>query len=292
MQQAFGHAYQALRCFNSDFFEQLDAASGRQVTALQVRGTQLQGGDDLAVALKFQAGQLVRLAAVGTAQAAGTELPGERPVERGARHPEDTRGAFHERPPARMTGRQVVETPAQVDKRLHGNAAVLAHASWSASSSLWPGAFTEPSPLTYVYRVVVVMPSRFARVVHRQAQRGHVHLARLAAQAPSGGGGADLGTGEHAQADTVAVQLLDRRHQMFQVAPQAIELPGGKRVARLQGLQAGSVVMASRGAVFVDALFVDAGIAWRHAAGQGVEYRQPWRLSRSRSAWCLPSLSE
>ena len=31
-----------------------------------------------------------------------------------------------------------------------GNTAVLAHASCAASSSFWPGAFTVPSPLTYM----------------------------------------------------------------------------------------------------------------------------------------------
>ena len=75
--------------------------------------------------------------------------------------------------------------------------------------------------------------------------------------------GSGSGSGEHPQADAAAVQLIDRRHEMFQAAPQAVELPDDERVARLQGLQAGlqprAVVMATRGAVLVDAPFVDAG---------------------------------
>ena len=90
---------------------------------------------------------------------------------------------------------------------------------------------------------------------------------------------------------------LDRRHQMFQVASQAVELPDDERVARLQGLeagiQAGPVVLASGGAVFVDALLARRRRpAGRHAAGQGVEYRPPWRRARSRSTWCVRSLQK
>jgi hypothetical protein len=58
------------------------------------------------------------------------------------------------------------------------------------------------------------------------------------------------------------VQFLDRRHQVFQVASQAVEFPDDERVTRLQGLEAGlqarSVIVASRGAVLVDALLFNA----------------------------------
>ena len=46
-------------------------------------------------------------------------------------------------------------------------------------------------------------------------------------------------SGKHPQVDAAAVQFFDRRHQMLQVAPQAVELPDVERVARPQGLQAG-----------------------------------------------------
>ena len=190
-----------------------------------------------------------------------------------------------------------------------GNAAVLDHASPNASSSFWPGAFTVPSPLTYMYRVVVVMPRRCARscaLVSRSAMariamrsmatsilRGRPPrrpLARAAARParvrstissrsnsasaakmpkirrPLAGAGVDLGAGasQHAQADTAGAQFVHGRHQMFQVASEAVQLPDDEGVARLQrleaGIQARAVIPASRGAVFVEALLVNAGV--------------------------------
>ena len=83
-------------------------------------------------------------------------------------------------------------------------------------------------------------------------------------QATVGRRGVIFGASEHAQAVTAAVQLLDRRHKMFQAASQAAQLSDDESVARLQGLQeglqAGSVVMACRGAVFVNALRGNTGV--------------------------------
>ena len=70
------------------------------------------------------------------------------------------------------------------------------------------------------------------------------------------------GTDEHAGAKAAAVQLFGCRHQMLQVASQAVQLLHDEPVALLQALQAGHkagpMIMVSRGAVLIDALFVGA----------------------------------
>ena len=80
---------------------------------------------------------------------------------------------------------------------------------------------------------------------------------------PAAGIGQGVGASEHAQADTAGAQFVHGGQQMFQVTPQAVELPDDEGVARLQRLQAGlqarAVIQASRGAVFVEALLVNAG---------------------------------
>ena len=207
-----------------------------------------------------------------------------------------------------MCGPRNARLAVQVEKCLCGNAVVLAHASQAASRSFWPGAFTVPSPLTYMYRVVVVMPRRCARsraLVLRSAMariampsvatsilrglppkrplaRAAAKPARVRLAIGSRSNSAKAAkmpktrrplavvvsisapaAGEHAQAGAAAVQLVDRRRQLLQVASRAVQLPDDEGVAWLQGfqtgLQAGTVVMASRGAVLVDTLLADAG---------------------------------
>ena len=139
---------------------------------------------------------------------------------------------------------------------------------------------------------------------HRHLQHGAVHLARPTAlvaprprrrqaradplgdelalelrqrredsehQTSVRGGGTDLGAraGEHSKAHAALGQLVHGADQVFQITPQSVELPHHERVARLQRLQAGvearAVIVASGGAVFVDALRGDAGVEKRVA---------------------------
>ena len=71
------------------------------------------------------------------------------------------------------------------------------------------------------------------------------------------------GAGEYLQTDAAAVQLVNRRHQMLQIAAQAVKLPDDESVARMQclqsRLQAWAVIMTSGGTVLVDALLGHAG---------------------------------
>ena len=61
-----------------------------------------------------------------------------------------------------MARRQLVEPAPETQERLGRDPAPAAHRV-GAPSSFRPGAFTVPSPLTYMYSVVVVIPSRRAR---------------------------------------------------------------------------------------------------------------------------------
>ena len=88
-------------------------------------------------------------------------------------------------------------------------------------------------------------------------------------QTPVCGGRVDLGPGarEHSKTHTAVAQLIDGAHQVLQITAQPVELPHDQCVARLQRLQAGlearAMVLATRGAVFVDALVGDAGVDQR-----------------------------
>ena len=95
-------------------------------------------------------------------------------------------------------------------------------------------------------------------------------------------GRVDLGAGarEHSKTHTAFAQLIDGVHQVLQITAQPIELPHDQCVARLQRLQAGlearAMVLATRGAIFVDALFGNAGVDQRVALQ--VEELAPIRL--------------
>jgi hypothetical protein len=93
----------------------------REVAALFVAGSQLQRGDDFAVALKLWRWKLARLASIDTSDRLGASVLPKLPIERGAGNAVESGSVLQERCAIRMPGQQRVEAAAQVDQRLGGN---------------------------------------------------------------------------------------------------------------------------------------------------------------------------
>ena len=158
----------------------------------------------------------------------------------------------------------------------------------------------DPEPTREVLRVGLAR----SHGAHRHSKHGAIHLARPSAlatsrpgrrkasagafddefalelrqrredpehQTPVRSGGVDLGAGarEYAKTHAAGAQLVHGAHQVLQIASEPVELPHDERVSRLQRLEAGvearAVILASGGAVFVDALRGDAGVEKRVA---------------------------
>lgn len=133
--------------------QQLDGARGGEMPALLVRRADLQRRDDLAEPLHLRLRHLARCSAIRPPLALGPEVPPERPVDGGARHAEEGRSALHQDVALGVARRQMIEAAAQVEEGFGRDTAAAcpgaAHRT-ASSSSACPGAFGEPSPLTYM----------------------------------------------------------------------------------------------------------------------------------------------
>ena len=161
---------EAVRGVHAVLHQQLQGPHRRKVAALLVGGPDLHGGDDLAPALDLGCRHRPWAAPVRPVRVPGTPVAAQQAIQRGAAHRVELRRGRHHRHTLGMARRQRRQAPPQGRKRLNRHSDTLGHhtpavtggeprSGWGRSfaaalgrcvpsSTAWPAALGEPSPLT------------------------------------------------------------------------------------------------------------------------------------------------